>query len=319
MSAEPTTPTGNIPLKALTGNYGDRLSTAAENLLQRSTGAAIQDYRAGGKSVGTSQHIAAIPLGDKFGPEPMTTLAWLARHPENEFRQLVDAVCSQGCGAKFKCMKLFAGATCCDECRAKWEAAEFKEKMGKKWDLICPKRFRDTDKNHPGFARQQYAALTSPVRWSGQSSLFLYGPTGQCKTRVAMMMLKRALIAGYSVGVLWPEKMRGLISGYTSEVFDSYANVGVLVMDDLLLTACRESRLIEALKQLVDVRMREERATIFTSQIGAEKEITEAKEFGDAKEADVARIQALLRRLREAYKIVAFDPAPVATEQAVSF
>ena len=41
-------------------------------------------------------------------------------------------------------------------------------------------------------------------------------------------------------------------------------------------------------------------------EVGTEKEIAEGKEFGEAKDADLERIRAILRRLRDSCQVVSF-------------
>lgn len=259
-------------------------------------------------------HIATMSLGADFGDIRMGDLASLFRNPSHPQRQMVDVTCpglptgdsTRGpCkwGARFQCMEYFSSVTICDDCSAAnkdaWAIADAK----KRWESVCPVGYRDTDKKHAGFPRAQYDQLKS---WTGQGSLFFYGGTGKGKTRLAMLMVKRALLKGYGVGVLWPEKIRSLVQGYDSSFFDTYSDIPVLLMDDSLITACRESKLVDAVKTLLDVRMRGKKTTIFTSQIGTEEEIAGGKEFGDAKAADLERIKAIVRRLRESCTIVSF-------------
>ena len=191
------------------------------------------------------------------------------------------------------------------------EAAKGRAK--KHWEKVCPKGFRDTDKAHAGFPKLQLAQLKD---WIGEESLFLYGPTGMGKTRLALLMIRRAMMKNKWVGVLWPEKLRSLTQGFDNTTFDHYAAYDVLLMDDPLLTACRESKLVDAVKMLVDVRMREKRPTIFTSQIGTEEELSDGKEFKEAKAADMERIKATLRRIKDSCKVITFAKAVPADGEA---
>ena len=136
------------------------------------------------------------------------------------------------------------------------------------------------------------------------------------KTRLALLMIRRAMMKNKWVGVLWPEKLRSLTQGFDNTTFDHYAAYDVLLMDDPLLTACRESKLVDAVKMLVDVRMREKRPTIFTSQIGTEEELSDGKEFKEAKAADMERIKATLRRIKDSCKVITFAKAVPADGEA---
>ncbi len=250
-------------------------------------------------------HISTLHCGDDLGGMSIGGLAMLHNTPDHPLRELIDTACSKACGATFKAERWYANVTACDACAEKAKQDAAMERAKKHWEKICPKGFLNTDRKHDGFPRAQHAKLKD---WTGTQSLFFYGPTGQGKTRLALLMLKRAMLRNHWVGVLWPEKLKSLTQGFDSTTFDHYARFDVLLMDDPLITAGRESKLVDALKNLIDVRIREGRATIITSQIGSEEEIAEAKEFGDAKTADIERIKALRRRFIEDALVIGFAP-----------
>jgi DNA replication protein DnaC len=207
------------------------------------------------------------------------------------------------CETVVECTRIVAPFVACDACRSRIAKEDLAAIYQKTWERICPERFRKTDTTHADFPRAIYADLK---KGDPKQSLFLFGPTGSSKTRVGMLMLKRALLRGRRVGVLWPEQIHLLTKGYDNAMFDRYADYDDLLLDDSFLTACRESKLLDTVKLLLDVRMRHERVTIFTSQIGTEEEIASAKEYGEAKTADLERIKAIIRRLRESCVIVSF-------------
>ena len=217
--------------------------------------------------------------------------------------ELILAKCNH-CEAQVETRRMVAPFVACDACIERIITAEKMEANRAVWERICPATFRETDVKHADFPKVIYADL---VKSAGtKQSLFLYGPTGSSKTRVGMLMLKRALLRDQRVGVLWPEKLHLLTKGYDNALFDKYAEYDALLMDDTLLTACRESKLLDTVKLLIDVRMRNERVTIFTSQVGTEDEIAGGKEFGEAKPADLERIKAIIRRLNESCVVVNF-------------
>ncbi|MBS0328258.1 MAG: ATP-binding protein [Proteobacteria bacterium] len=250
--------------------------------------------------------IAAQPLEFAFGGATMDDLAALAR-PDHPLMRCVETTCSQGCGATWKheaSWEYFSSVTACDACRAKWEEKEANDLKKKKWEALCPSSFLDTDTKHAGFPRRQYAQLKD---WVGERSLFFHGPSGQGKSRLAVLLMKRALHLGKTVGILWPWDIKTLAQNYDS-TFDSYSKVPVLLVDDPFLKVCRESKLVDVLKDLIDRRMLNEKVTIFTSQIATSSDMTGAKEYGEASNADIERIDAILRRLKESCEILQFLP-----------
>lgn len=228
--------------------------------------------------------------------------------------ELVEQKCHH-CEAVLTCRRIVAPFVACDECISKHRQAERLEHHRRYWEHVCPERYRDTDTKHADFPRAIYAELVRDEADAGKS-FFLIGPTGRGKTRVAMLLLKRALVRRDAhVGVLWPEKISTLRSNFDTVAFDNYAGFDVLLCDDALLAAVREPRLLEMIKQLVDVRMRHKRPTIFTSQIG-EAGLKSGKEFGELKQSELDRIDALIRRLREVCQVVSFGEAKPAEGEA---
>lgn len=252
---------------------------------------------------GGVQHVSALPL-EPFGGIAVGQLRSLFEDPYSQ--EVIETKCNH-CDTVLRCARIVAPFVACDPCIAKHNENEALERHRKLWEHVCPERFRSTDVKHAEFPAAIFADLKTGMKEKPNQSLFLYGPTGSGKTRVAMLLLKLHLHWwNRRVGVLWPEKVRTLSQGYENTTFDLYAGYEVLLMDDCLLTACRESKQVDALKQLVDVRMRHERPFIITSQIGTEEDLKDGKEFGDAKTADIERIKALLRRLREDCRVVSF-------------
>lgn len=255
---------------------------------------------------GTVLPISLCRLAEFEGTQ-IANLSELISDPYSQ--ELTTVKCNDGmhirarCETLVECRRIVAPFVACDTCIARIAKEDLAKIHKASWERICPERFRKTDTTHADFPRAIYADLKAG---DPKQSLFLFGPTGYSKTRVGMLMLKRALLRGLRVGVLWPEKLRMLTSGFDTVAFDRYAEYDALLMDDSLLTACRESKLLDTVKLLLDVRMRHERLTIFTSQIGSEDEIAQAKDFGEAKSADLERIKAIVRRLRESCRIVSF-------------
>lgn len=258
-----------------------------------------------------SNQIAALDLvGFELPRLPkmnVHTLAALLQLPGAN--EVITATCNH-CAAPIECRRVVAPSVACDACIEKHVTEEKMKRYQRYWETVCPERYRATQTDHEDFPAPIYADLRKIQKENPSQSFFLYGPTGSCKTRVGMLLLKRAMLADGYVGVLWPEKLATLKESFgETKAFDRYATFDTLLLDDTLLTACREPKLTETLKQLIDVRMRHNRPFIITSQIGSEEDVAGGKEFGEAKAADLERIKALLRRLREECKVVNFAKA----------
>jgi DNA replication protein DnaC len=259
-------------------------------------------------------HIANVPMNGNLTGVSLAHLAWLHHHREDSLMQEVEVECSQGCGTRIRCIKAFAALTACDECRKKADEQDALDRAKKHWEHICPPAFRDTLKTHPDFPVAQYNELKD---WTGEQSLFFYGDSRAGKTRLAMLLLKRALLRGHYVGVLWPEKLKAVKwSRETLELLEHYGRYDVLLMDDALLTGAQDERITDFLKDLIDYLMRFKRRFIITSQIGGDEYEAQADKFDNLTDADKKRIKALLERLREECRVVSFvKPVAVGTDQ----
>jgi DNA replication protein DnaC len=259
--------------------------------------------------------IGINPLSSARLPEnlcgiTMDQLAAVARDPQSEAMKMVEAECSQGCGAKFTCVQVFAALTACEECRRKADEADALERAKKHWENLCPSGLRDTRTAHEDFPRAQYQQLKP---WAGESSLFFYGDTRSGKTRLALLMLKRALLRRKYVGVLWPEDFESMKNSRdAASELKRYGTYDVLLLDDILLTGARDERLSGWLKNLLDYMIRHGRKWIVTSQIGGDDYKEQARKFGDIDKSDEKRIEALLGRLRENSQVVPFVKAMTA-------
>lgn len=247
------------------------------------------------------------------------TLSALMTLPEAN--EIIEAQCNH-CETAIRCRRIVAPFVACDECIKKAKDDEALERHRKHWERTCPELYRKTDTKHADFPVSIWQGIKAEYDKNPGQSFFFFGPSGSAKTRTAMLLLKRALIRrDVEIAVIWPEKLPNLAQrsfDNAETYFDRMAKVGLLLLDDSLLTACREPKLMDALKMLVDARMRGELPTIITSQIGSEEELTQGKEYGEAKGADIERVKALLRRLREKCRVVSFAKVE-ATKEAGSF
>lgn len=268
-----------------------------------------KDYTPG---AGWLWHMAAMRVDD-IGGMSMRQLAHLRQHPAHPLAQLIETTCSRGCGEKFQCMRLFAGVTACDACREKHDKEERMRRAKDYWETVCPPALRDTDTQHAAFPRAQYEAT---AKFDGSSSLFLFGPTRRGKTRLALLLLKRCLVRyNLHVGVMWPEDLKAVRASNVNrkEWVMQWGRFEVLLWDDSLLTGAQDERITDALKDLLDFRLRHHapgeqrfRSNIFTSQIGGAEYTAQADKFENVTAADLKRVEALISRLREACEVVSF-------------
>lgn len=236
-------------------------------------------------------------------------LAHVHRTPNHPAKEMIAGQCSV-CSCEIEVMRLFQSLTACDACRAKAEKDEALKRAEKHWKSICPPAFRTTDKKHEGFPLDIFKTLDD---WKGGESLFLYGESGRGKTRAAMLLLKRAMLRGHHVGVLWPEQLKAVkFARDNLDNMNRLATYDVLLLDDALLTGAANDSVAEFLKDLVDLLIRQEKRFIITSQVGGDDYKEQAKKYGNATEADLKRVDALMRRIREKCRVIPFAGVPTA-------
>lgn len=92
----------------------------------------------------------------------------------------------------------------CDACTAHGEDAEVRAaearaniRRQEKWQLVIPKKYRETDIRHPDFPASLHRQLRSHRI---TQSLALIGPAGKCKTRLLALLAKRAIATDRTVG-----------------------------------------------------------------------------------------------------------------------
>lgn len=270
--------------------------------------------------------------GPEVGNLTIAQLAYLHNHPEHPMRAEVEQTCNGRPNpahpdsripcptqARFKCMAYFAELTACDDCRNAALHAERIDKAKVYWESICPESYRDTDKKHPQFPAGIFATLAD---YKGQESLFLYGPSGSAKTRCAMLLMKRCLLANLHVGCLWPEELKHAAHSFNDRLkhLKHYARYDLLLLDDALLTGAQDEKMASFLVDLVDVLMRSKHRFIITSQIGGDDYKEQANKSDKTTKVDHDRIDALLRRIRETCRVVPFLTAtPAAGSTDISF
>lgn len=269
-------------------------------------------------------HLSTGAKLDELGSLNLRQLAWIGTQPDHPLLEQIEVTCDkpifkatkgegyertgERCTATFTCARMFAPITACDDCRFAWEERERMGKCRAYWQKICRPSYRDTDKTHAGFAKAQYASL---AKWVGDTSLFFYGPKRSGKTRVAMLMAKRALLRGKTVGVLYPDVLDRINpQSFTDNPVEVWGRFDVLVIDDALITA-KTAKLASFLKHLIGYIMEHNRRFIITSQVGGDDYVEHIKKGGEASRVDTDTAEALMGRIRE--------ECPMGTGQQVSF
>lgn len=260
--------------------------------------------------------MAQVELPDRLGCVMIGELAAL-RDPAHAFNEKIEVECSKKCGTMLTVSRYFAPITACDECRKKGEKAHRVEKCQSYWESICPDSYRKTDKEHKDFPKAQYAATAN---FCGNESLLFFGPARVGKTRLAMVLLKRCLHHfNKHVGVMWEEDLESVKTFQDrKQLIQRWGRYDLLLLDDALLSSAKDERTTGFLKQLLDYRMRYERHSIITSQVGGDDYKDTAKKDGLIRKQDEARVDALLKRVRETFRLVSFveaTPAPNTTEE----
>lgn len=230
---------------------------------------------------------------------PMNSLADLISCDYSQ--EQVEAKCRH-CSTVVKCARIVSPFVACDPCIKRIKEQQEMERTREYWYRVCPEQFRTTDINHPKFHKGAYARVKAV---DPGKSLFLHGPSGAGKTRIGMLRLKSAVLRGMSVKVVWPEQLESF-KGYNAEAkLENLATFDMVLMDDPLLTACREPKLADTLKHLIDILMRHQKPFIVTSQIG-EDDFLSGNTYGDLKASDRERGFAIMRRLKENCEVISF-------------
>lgn len=272
-----------------------------------------EQARRAGKQFSNRTYVPGVlhlsePRVEEMANLSIADLAAAKNDPTNPLHCGIKVKCSQGCGAEMWVTALTAMFGCaCEPCIDKALKKAALEKAKGYWESICPPAFRDTDKKHNEFPTSQYEATKG---FCGEESMLFYGPSRTGKTRLAMMLIKRCLVRyNRRVGVMWPEQLKA-VKGLrdTLELVEKWGSFEVLLLDDALLSGAHDERVTDFLKDLLDYRMRYKRHHIITSQVGSEDYKQQADKFDNMTKADEARIDALLKRVKETSRVVPFVP-----------
>jgi hypothetical protein len=202
-------------------------------------------------------------------------------------------------------LKAFEGGTACDPCVEKWEQSRRIEACRGFWKDFCPKLYANTDTNHADFQRiwPLVAAYQDP-----KQNLILCGASGSCKTRAMMHRLKICLLKGRSVGVLWADALDDAIESRKMAKFrEAMLEPSVLGIDDFLTSGSAFENVTKFLKGLLDVRLRDGKTTIITTNLNARDIESDSGKFNNRTKADQQRVSAIIRRLRGQFKTIDFD------------
>jgi len=223
---------------------------------------------------------------------------------------------------KFKCPKctesvivpqshfnLFGPTTVCDPCTAKRKTDVRMDDAKLFWSRTCPISFRNTDIKHEKFNLNAYNRARQISMDSGyKDSIVLYGDTGSCKTRIACQLAKMALANGKTIALHFPEDLKDRPRFQSrKEILVNLTSPDFIVLDDVFIAGAAKEDTADFIKDLIDRRYRNNKATIITSQSTAEDFATDARKFGSMSPVEYQRIEAIVRRVRESFTCIDCD------------
>lgn len=216
----------------------------------------------------------------------------------------VAGTCSQ-CGEPIgDVLKSFSGGIACDPCVAKWEEKRRIDLCREFWKSFCPKLYANTDTQHPDFLRVWPLVKAHDDL---KKNLIFCGESGACKTRAMMHRLKLCLLQGRSVGVMWADDLDDAIeSRKVSKFREAMLQPSVLGIDDFLTSGSAFESTTKFLKGLIDLRLRDGKTTILTTNLKARDVESDSNKFNNATKADQQRVHAIIRRLRGEFTTVDF-------------
>lgn len=212
--------------------------------------------------------------------------------------------CSK-CGEPVSGIALFKDGSGCDKCVEEWETNRRLEVIKPFWEEFCPKAYRETDMKH-----EDFVPVWSLVKAYGdpKQNLILCGESGTCKTRSMMMRLKQCLFKGHSVGVLWADVLDEAIeSRRQSKLREEVTKPSVLGIDDFLTSGSSLESVTKFLKGVIDIRLRNGKTTIITTNLKARDIEQDAGKFANMTKAEHQRVLAIIRRLRGEFVTIDTD------------
>lgn len=204
---------------------------------------------------------------------------------------------------------IFGYETPCDPCVANRKNEINMELASKHWKNVCPKKYQRTDIDHEKFNVNAYNRARKISIDSGyKESIMLYGDTGSCKSRIACLMAYLALINGRKIGLFFPDDLKDRPRFQSrKEILVNLTAPDFIVLDDLFIAGAAKEDTADFIKDLLDRRYRNEKATVITSQSTAEDFAADANKFGTMSTTEYQRIKAIIRRVREDYTCIDCD------------
>lgn len=170
------------------------------------------------------------------------------------------------------------------------------------WIRHCPATYRETDTSREDFNKEAWRRMKT---YRLTDNMVLLGPSGVCKTRMACQWAKIALGRGMSVKLMFPEDLKDQPRFKTrKEHLDSLAYPDLAVLDDLFLVSASKDAVAEFIKDLIDRRLRDKKATVITSQVDADDFESDAAKFDNLSSTENQRIEAIVRRVKESYATI---------------
>ena len=203
----------------------------------------------------------------------------------------------------------------CQECCDKHSENKRIEQLRDKWHRLCPKSYRDTDRDRDDWNASAYKAIAdSPMN----ASFFVFGDSDTCKTRMGLERIKRALLVRpgkdgkglLSVSVKFEEDLEEKPKLLTmKEWVDGMCKSDVGLFDNMLEVGIGDERKAKLCHWIIDKRLREGKATIITSRIALDDLQDEAAERfgpnrGSTKKGLHKRVESIVSKIQQRFKLV---------------
>lgn len=191
--------------------------------------------------------------------------------------------------------------TTCVKCVEKKKAIDKISLCKTWWEKRCPADYLDTDESHPEFPSRAWQWIR---RIPLDRSLFIVGPTGFGKSRMACLRMKKLLWEEYQVRLAFPEHLKyPPVKWSTYDHLMALGSVKALLLDDVFRAGIAKDSVADFIGDLMDIRMRNKGITIVTSQMEGNEIVADSKKYGNQTRAEKLRVDAILRRLGSFEKV----------------